>query len=204
MKKGNQTPLSREIHLFEKHAGILKTAQAIKLGIHPRKIYEMREAGVIESLTRGAFRLTSLPPMEHPDLVTASVRIPRGVICLISALAFHDLTTQIPRRVDVAIKRGAEKPRCNYPPIHCYWFSGRAFTEGVSTHTLSGVPVRIYTPEKTIADCFKYRNKIGLDTAVEALKKWTSRKGFDIDSLTKHARTCEVENVMRPYLESLL
>ena len=127
----------KEEQIFRKQGGILRTADALRLGIHPRRLYAMREAGVIEPLTRGLFRLTSLPPLEHPDLVTVSLRIPQGVICLISALAFHDLTTQIPRKIDIAIKRGSEKSRCESPPIQCYWFSGTAFTEGISIHKLS-------------------------------------------------------------------
>ena len=204
MKKRSHSLLIKEKQIFRKHGGILRTADAIRFGIHPRKLYAMRETDIIEPLTRGLFRLSSLPPLEHPDLVTVALRIPQGVICLISALAYHDLTTQIPRTIDVAIKRGSERSRCQYPPIHCYWLSGAAFTEGISIHKFSNVAVRIYCPEKTIADCFKYRNKIGIDTAVEALKKWTLRKGFSIDKLTKYARICGVEKVMRPYLETLL
>ena len=204
MGKESHKSVSRAEGIFRKHGGILRTADAIRFGIHPRQLYAMRESGVIEPLTRGLFRLQKLPPLEHPDLVTVAFRIPQGVICLISALAFHDLTTQIPRTIDVAIKRGSEKSRCEYPPVHCYWFSGAAFTEGISVHKISNVSIKIYTPEKTIADCFKYRNKIGLDTAVEALKKWTTHKGFSVDKLTKYARICEVEKVMRPYLETLL
>lgn len=101
-------------------------------------------------------------------MVTVATRVPGGVICLISALAFHELTTQIPHEVHVALPRGAEKPRLDYLPIKTYRFTNEAFTEGVETHELDGVSVRIYSLEKTLADCFKFRNKIGLDTAVEA------------------------------------
>ena len=108
MGKESHKSVSRAEGIFRKHGGILRTADAIRFGIHPRQLYAMRESGVIEPLTRGLFRLQKLPPLEHPDLVTVAFRIPQGVICLISALAFHDLTTQIPRTVDVAIKRGSE------------------------------------------------------------------------------------------------
>jgi predicted transcriptional regulator of viral defense system len=133
-----------------------------------------------------------------------ALRVPRGVICLISALAFHDLTTQIPHEVSVAIPRGAEKPRMDHPPVRFYRFSEAAFATGVETHELDGVEVRIYSPEKTVADCFKYRNKIGLNVALEALKSWRERKGANPDVLLEMAKVCRVESVLRPYLLAIL
>ncbi len=164
----------------------------------------MRDAGIVERLSRGLYRLAELPRLGDPDLVTVSLKVPRGVICLISALAHHEITTQIPHQIHVALARGAEPPRLDYPPLRVFWFSGGAFTEGVETHKLDGVPVRVYSPEKTLADCFKYRNKIGLDTAVEALKLYRERRRPNVDALVRHARVCRVEKVMRPYLEALL
>jgi predicted transcriptional regulator of viral defense system len=126
------------------------------------------------------------------------------VICLISALAFHDLTTQIPHEVHVALPRGAEEPRLDHPPIATYRFSGKAFTEGVETHKLDGVPVRVYSPEKTLADCFKFRNKIGLDTVVEAVRLYHERRNVKVDDLMRYAAICRVSRIIRPYLEALL
>ena len=203
MGKESHKSVSRAEGIFRKHGGILRTADAIRFGIHPRQLYAMRESGVIEPLTRGLFRLQKLPPLEHPDLVTVAFRIPQGVICLISALAFHDLTTQIPRTVDVAIKRGSEKSRCEYPPVHCYWFSGAAFTEGISVHKISNVSIKIYTPEKSIADCFKYRNKIGLDVAMEALRLYWQRKKINIGKLLEYAKVCRCEKIIKPYIEMI-
>jgi predicted transcriptional regulator of viral defense system len=203
-KAPRKEKLAKELDIFRKYGGILRTTQALKLGIHPRAIYAMRDSGMLEQLSRGVFRLADLPPLEQPDLVTVASRIPNGVICLISALSFHDLTTQIPHEVYVALQRGSEKPRCEYPPVRLFWFSGTAFSEGVEIHKISRTPVRIYNPEKTIADCFKYRNKIGVDVAVEALKKWIARKSPSIEKLTNYARTCGVEKVLKPYLEALL
>ena len=108
------------------------------------------------------------PPLSNPDLVTVATRIPGGVICLISALSYHEITTQIPHEIHVALPRGAEEPRLDYPPIKTYRFTGEAFTAGVDTHDIDSVSVRIYSPEKTLADCFKFRNKVGLDTVIEA------------------------------------
>ena len=174
------------------------------LGIHPRTLYALRDAGIVHSLSRGLYRLADLPPMGNPDLVRVALRIPNGVICLVSALAFHDLTTQVPHEVHLALKRGAEPPRLDYPPLKVYWFTGPAFSVEIERHSLDDVPVRIYSAEKTIADCFKYRNKLGLDVALEALKRYRERGKMDVESLLRCARACRVENVMKPYLEVLL
>ncbi|MEK6776062.1 MAG: hypothetical protein AABY87_04160 [bacterium] len=132
------------------------------------------------------------------------MKIPGGVICLISAPAFHEITTQIPHEVYLALKRGAEPPRLDHPPLRIFWFTGGAFTEGMEIHDVDHVSVRIYSPEKTIADCFKYRNKLGLDVAIEALKLYRDRKRLKVAELMKFAGVCRVEKVIRPYLESLL
>ena len=190
--------------LFRGHGGGLRTRDAMRLGIHPRTLYEMREAGDLEPLSRGLFRLSDLPKLGNPDLVSVSLKIPHGVICLVSALAFHGLTTQVPHEVYVALPRGAEPPRVSFPPIRVFWFTGRAFTEGGEVHKLDGVPVHIYSPEKTLADCFKYRNKIGLDTTLEALKLYRERRKTKINELLRHAAVCRVQKIIRPYLEALL
>jgi predicted transcriptional regulator of viral defense system len=155
-------------------------------------------------VSRGVFRLAGSEPLGNPDLVTVATRVQSGVICLISALAFYEITTQIPHEVHVALKRGAEIPRLEYPPIKIYWFKDQAFTAGVETHKLDGVDIRIYCPEKTLADCFKFRNKIGLDTAVEAVRFYRERRNVNVDALMHFAAICRVEKVMRPYLEAIL
>ena len=189
---------------FRSSGGVLRMNEALQAGIHRRMLYSMLKAGLIEQLTRGLYRLTDLPPLGNPDLVSVSLKIPNGVICLISALAYHEITTQVPHEVYVALERGTEPPRLAHPPIRIFWFSGQAFTLGIQTHKIDGVPVRIYSPEKTIADCLKYRNKIGLDTAIEALKLYRKKKRFKANDLMQIARACRVEKVMRPYLEALL
>ena len=125
-------------------------------------------------------------------------------MCLISALAFHELTTQIPHEVYIALERGSEAPRLEHPPLRVYWFTSRAFNEGIRSYQVDGVSVRIYDPEKTIADCFKYRNKLGLDVAIEALRLWRRRKDYSIERLMDRARICRVERLIRPYLEALV
>ena len=130
---------------FRRGGGILRTGDALEQGIHPRTLYAMRDAGLLERLDRGLYRLTDLPPLSDPDLVTVANKIPKGVICLISALHFHDITTQIPHEVSIAVSRGTEPPRLEYPPIRLYWFSGAAFTAGIEPHQIDGTPVRIYS-----------------------------------------------------------
>lgn len=178
-------------------------SEAIDAGISRKTLYTMLEHGVVERMSRGVYRLAFLPGLEAPDLVAAAARLPNGVVCLISALAYHELTTQIPHAVDVAIEQGSRPPRVEYPPVNIYYFSGDAFTAGVETKKMGGVDVRVYSAEKSIADLFKYRNKLGLDTALEALRSWKSRRSAKPDTLLDYARICRVEKIVRPYLEAL-
>jgi len=194
----------RATKIFKNHGGILRTSQALQAGIHPETLYAMRDSGKLEVISRGVFRLSDIPPLGYPDLVTVATRVSQGVICLISALAFHELTTQIPHEVHVALKRGAEEPRIDYPPVKTYRFTGEAFTAGTDAHDLDGVSVRIYSPEKTLADCFKFRNKVGLDIVIEAIRFYRVRKKTKVDDLMKYATICRVGKTMRPYLEAIL
>lgn len=178
-------------------------SEALAAGIRRSDLYTLRDSGALTQLSRGVYRLSSLPELEAPDLVTVALRVPSGVICLISALAFHELTTQIPHAVDIALARGTERPRLDYPPVNYYWFSGAAFESGIETRLIDGTKVRVYNAEKSVADAFKFRNKLGTDVAVEALKTWRARRGARIESLLEQARICRVERVMRPYLEAL-
>jgi predicted transcriptional regulator of viral defense system len=204
VKKSYPKRFEKAIKIFHDRGGMLKTGEVLVAHIHPRTLYEMQRMGIVEKLTRGLYRVADLPPLGNPDLVSVSLKIPNGVICLISALAYHEITTQVPHDVYVALDRGTEAPRLDHPPIRILWFSGQAFTLGIQTHKIDGVPVRIYSPEKTIADCFKFRNKIGLNTAIEALKLYREKKGFKSEEIMQFARVCRVEKVIRPYLEALL
>lgn len=194
----------REIQLFRRHGGGLRMAEALRLGVTRKTLYAMRDAGVVEPVSRGFYRLASLEPLAHPDLVTVATRVPHGVLCLVSALSFHELTTQVPHVIDVALERGKTKPRLDDPPTHFVWFSGPAFHQGIETHELDGVPVRIYDPEKTLVDCFRFRNQIGMDVVLEALRLWRGRgKRRKLDVLLRYARMRRVERGMRPYLEAM-
>jgi len=197
------TTLTKEAwDAFSAHGGTLRTTEALAAGIHPRTLYAMRNSGQIEALARGVYRLAGLPPLANPDLATVAKRIPHGVICLISALAFHELTTQIPHEVHVAIARTARRPRLAFPPLRVYRFSSAAFEAGVDKHTMDGISIRVYSPEKTLADCFKYRSKIGMDVVLEALRAYRRRQPR-FQNVLKYAKICRVERLMRPYLEAL-
>ena len=196
----NRSSLARAKEIFRKHGGALRTMEAVSLGIHPRTLYAMRDAGLLDRLERGLYRLSDLPPLGDPDLVTVALRVPQGVLCLISALAFHQITHEI----QIALRRGSEPPRLEAPPIRVFWFKGEAFTEGVERHTVDGVDIPVYGAAKTVADCFKYRNKLGLDTAIEALGQFLRENRGSPADLMHFARVCRVQKVIRPYVEALL
>lgn len=193
----------RALDIFRKHGGMLHTAQALRSGIHAETLYAMRDAGLLETVSRGLYRLADIPPLGNPDLVIVAMRVPSGVVCLLSALAFHQLTTQIPHEVQVALPRGAEEPRLEFPPLRTFRFTCKAFTEGIETHLLDGVSVRIYCPEKTIADCFKFRRSTGLDVALEALRLYRERGRIHLEEIMRYAEICRVAQIIRPYLEAI-
>lgn len=190
--------------IFRKHGGQLRMSEALAGGITRYTLYALRDRGVVEQITRGIYRLRELPPLGNPDLVTVSLRFPKAVVCLVSALAWHEITTQIPREVSVAVPKDSRTPTLDYPPIKAHKFSHEAYGPGIEVHLLDGAPVKIYNPEKTLADSFKFRNKIGMDVVLEALKLHKERNGINLAELIKYARICRVENVMRPYLEMLV
>ncbi len=189
--------------LFRDRGGTLRTSEAIAAGVHPRTLYGMQSSGELERLARGLYRLAGLPSLSDPDLATVAKLVPQGVICLISALAYHELTTQIPHEVHLALPRTARNPALKYPPLRVFRFSKHAFEAGIETRTIDRMPVRIYSPEKTLADCFKFRNKIGLDVVLEALRAYRARRHARLQEVLQYARLCRVEKVMRPILEAM-
>jgi len=192
------------VDIFRKQGGQLRMREAIDYGISRYTLYKMRDNGVIEQVTRGIYRLADLPSIGNPDLVTVGLRFPAAVICLVSALSYHEITTQIPHEIFVAVPRSARMPSLNAPPVRAFKFSDKAYKAGIEKHQIDGVLVHIYSPEKTLADCFKYRNKLGMEVVMEALKLYKSRKKYHLDRLLKYARVCRVEKVMMPYLEAIL
>lgn len=192
------------MRLLQEKGGLIRTTSAISAGIHPRSLYHLRDSGFLEQISRGVYRLSEQEPISNPDLVIVAVRIPKAVICLISALAFHEISTQIPHKVKIALATGTESPRIDYPPISIHRFNDASLMAGIEEHLIDGVIVKVYSPEKTLADCFKFRNKLGMDVVLEALKLYKTRMKFNIEELLKYARICRVENVMKPYLEAII
>ena len=188
---------------FRKAGGVLRTGKALRAGVHPRDLYALRDAGVLERVSRGLYRLSDLPPLAEPDLVTVAARVPRAVIALISALHFHKLTTEIPREVSIALPPGTARPRLDWPPLRVYRFSGAMFTSGVETHDRDGVRLRVYGAAKSVADCFKFRNRLGIEVAVEALRTGLEERKFTPAEVLRAARICRVDRIVRPYLEAL-
>ena len=195
--------LQKATEIFRQQGGLLRTMQAIDLGIHPRTLYEMRDKVMIHQLTRGLYRLATLPPTPELDLVAIAARIPRATVCLASALAYHRIVTTSPQAVQIALPRGTKAPTLE-PPVHVFRFSGKALTEGVQVVRFGAVTLRVYRAEKAVADCFRFRNKIGIDVAIEALYRGLDRKQIKLSELAKYARICRVERVMDPYLRARL
>ncbi len=161
------------------------------------------EGGLLERVSRGLYRLPSHPGSEHEGLATITAKVPQAVFCLLTALQFHELTTQLPRQVWIAMPRGSHVPRVDYPPIKMVQMTGAVYTAGIEEHLRDGVTLRVYSAAKTVADCFKHRNKIGLDVALEALKDARAERMASADDLWRYAKVCRVANVMRPYLEAI-
>jgi len=185
--------------------GILRVRDVTEKGVHPEYLRRLVDKGLLIRRGRGLYSLSDVDVTSDHSLAEAAKRIPKGIICLLSALRFHEIGSQSPHQVWIALKRASTgRPRVDYPPVHIVVFSKKALTEGIDEHNIEGVIVRIYNPAKTVADCFKYRNKIGLDVAIEALRDCWRQKQCTMDDLWYYAQICRVSNVMRPYLESLV
>ena len=162
------------------------------------------DSGELFKVGRGLYALTEIDFDERQSLLEAAQLVPRGVLCLLSALRFHELTTQNPFEIWLAIEGTSRKPQIETLPLNVFRFSGAAFVEGIETHEIKGIRLRVYNPAKTVADCFKYRNKIGLDVAIEALRDVWRQKKATADELWHYAKVCRMSKVMRPYLESIV
>lgn len=194
----------KALNTIREMGGTVRTTEAVQYGVHPRTLYQLRDSGDLQTLSRGVYRLSELDEPSEPDLVIIAKRIPRAVICLVSALAYHELTTQVPHTISIALPKGAETPRVTHPPIAVHRFSEEALNQGIETHQIDGVAVHVYCPEKTLADCFKFRNKLGMDIVLEGLKLYRSRKTVNVEQLMAYGRVCRVEKIMRPYLEAII
>ena len=184
-------------------SGVLRPRDLQKIGVSGTYLNKLHADGVVERVSRGLYTKKGSQPSERRTMAEASKRVPRGTICLLSALQFHGLTTEAPFEIWMAIDEKSRAPCVSYPPLRIVRFSGQALAYGVEKHEIDGVVVPIYSPSKTVADCFKYRNKIGLDVAIEALRDALRQRKATRDQLWTAAKVCRMANVMRPYLEAV-
>lgn len=183
--------------------GILRPKDLQDAGISRIGLSRLSAAGQLEKVGRGLYRLPSAEISEHESLVHIAKRVPQAVFCLLTALQFHELTTQLPRQIWIAMPRGSHTPKIDYPPVRMIQFTGEAYSEGIEIVERDNTKLRVYSVAKTLVDCFKHRNKIGLDVALEALKDAHAKNKLNMDELWHYAKISRVANVMRPYLESI-
>lgn len=167
-------------------------------------LWNLAQAGRIERVGRGLYRAKNVSISEYETILEVTKRIPSGVLCLSSALRYHELTTENPFETWLAIERGAWTPRIDFPPNRIVHFSKSAFEYGIETHSVDGGILRVYTPAKTVADCFKFRSKIGMETTIQALRAAYKERKASMDDLWEAAKICRVLNVIRPYMEALV
>lgn len=199
-----QKNITQKIVTIAMKIGVLRPRDMDAYHIHRKYLNLLYHRGVLNRVGRGLYVLADFNPTENHTLVEVCKRVPTGVVCLLSALRFHDLTTQMPSEVWLAIDRKAWSPKEPKLPIKIVRFSGPSLETGIEQHQIEGVTVKVYSPAKTVADCFKYRNKIGLDIALEALRDCLRQRKCTTDDLLEHAKVCRVANVMQPYLETIV
>jgi predicted transcriptional regulator of viral defense system len=183
--------------------GLLRASDLDAIGVPRVVLSRLTTSGQTERIGRGLYRLAGSPLSEHESLAKVALKVPQAVFCLLTALQFHDITTQLPRQIWIAMPRGSHTPRIDYPPLKMVQMADDVHSAGIEEHERDGVTLRIYGAAKTVADCFKHRSKIGLDVALEALKEVRARHRASADDLWRYAKVCRVANVMRPYLEAI-
>lgn len=198
-----KTPATDRLLRLAGRTGVVRSRDLARHGIAREYLRIAERKGLLSRVSRGIYVAKEAPITEHHSLVEAAKRVPHGVICLLSALRFHDLTTQSPYEVWMAIGQKARSPKLDSPRLRIVRFSPESLRFGVVKHRVEGVEVPVFTPAKTVADCFKFRHKIGVDVALEALREAFRKKKASMDELWEAAKVCRVANVMRPYLESL-
>lgn len=193
----------RALDIFKAHGGILRTSQAVEAGVYKKLLYQLLEEGYLTRVSRGVYALERYE-VSNPDFVSLASKVPEGVICLISALSFHEITTQIPNRIHVAIKRKVWPSKLEHPPVEYYYFSEDSHQAGVEEHTIDNSKIKIYSPEKTIADCFKFRSRLGIDVCKEALEFYQDQNKPKISEIMKYSKINRVHNIIEPYLVAIL
>jgi len=195
--------LDNALQVFRDRGGTLRTRDLIALGVHTDTVYTLRESGQVVELGRGLYRLAEVGEAEHPDLAVVAGRAPNAAVCLISALSYHGITTQIPSSVHLAVPRGSYHRVKLSMPVTVYRFDPKTFNEGLEVHDLGGMPLKIYGVARTVVDCFKFRNKLGLDVALEALRFARQRKRVQNRELLQYARLLRVQEPMSSYLQAI-
>lgn len=194
--------MQRVRRLFAKE-GVLRSRELESRGLSRVDLARCVEDGALVRVGRGLYACPDYAPSEHHSLVLVAKRVPDAVFCLLTALRFHELTTQSPHEVWIALNENARKPRLEYPKLRVARFSEASLAAGVEQHRVEGVTIRVYSAAKTVADCFKYRNKVGIDVAVEALRDYTPKHRGGANELARYARICRVARVMQPYLDAI-
>ena len=194
------------ITTIQNHGGTIRYSEALDAGIASKTFYAMRDQGILIRLSRGLYRLADMPLPGSPDLLTVSLRLPKAVICLISALDYYNLTEQIPHFVSIALPQQAEMPRIDNLPLQIIWLSDKIYQAGIQEVEIDHKLIKIYSPEKTLSDCFKFRNKLGLDVAIDALKRYFEQpaRKQDLNALMTFARLNRVDKIIMPYIEALV
>lgn len=195
--------MAQQVLEIVRDTGMVRARDLVARGFSPTHLQRLYEQGLLLRSGRGVYLPVEAPLDANATLAEVALRIPAGTVCLLSALQFHNLTTQLPHQVWIALPLRANTPCLDYPPVRVVHLSGEALSAGIEEHRIGSTLVRVYSPAKTVADCFKFRNKIGLDVALEALQDCWSKRRATIDELWHYATLCRVANVMRPYLESI-
>lgn len=203
MRQPSDKAIAAAEAIFSAHGGVLRTGEALEAGIHRRTLYWMRDHGQLEAFSRGVFHLSSAPFPESLDVAIVMRRVPRAVLCLVSSLAYHEIGTQIPHAVQIALPRNVTAPKIDYPPVQVFAMNEAALSAGVEERMMGETRVRVFGVAKTVADCFKYRNKIGLDVAIEALQEGIRSRAATPAEIMEYARIVRIESVIDPYLRAL-
>ena len=198
------TKEKRFIEFLKKKGGMVIYKEIIKAGFNKAFLKDSLDSGRIQKVDRALYRLSDGFTLSNPDLVAVSIKVSKGVVCLLSALSFHEATNEIPRYINIAIPRGAYANKINYPPVKFYRFASKTWKAGIEKYEIEEYEIKVYSLAKTIADCFKFRNKIGMNVAREALKIAITEKGIKPKEIMQYAEICRVDSIIKPILEAML
>ncbi|MDD2891195.1 MAG: transcriptional regulator [bacterium] len=199
-----QNKTQKLIKFFRDNGGTARFSSVLNAGFHSDSLVALEKEKKIEKVARGLYRLDNYAPTTNPDIINASLQAPRGVVCLLSALSFYEATTEIPEHIDMAILRGSHTYKIEYPPVRFYRFDSKSYEAGVEEYKIEGYKIKIYNLAKTLADCCKFRNKIGMNIVREAIKAAIKEKNIKPKEIMQYAKICRVDNIIKPILEAML